>query len=48
MGATYDAPDHTYTIGLSLLCIVAVIALIYTLIGVRSPRAVSPDAPAGT
>lgn len=48
MGATYDAPDHTYTIGLSLLCIVAVIALVYTLIGVRSPRAVTPDAPAGT
>jgi NNP family nitrate/nitrite transporter-like MFS transporter len=35
MGATYNSQDHSYTIGLSLLCIVAVIALAYTLFGIR-------------
>jgi NNP family nitrate/nitrite transporter-like MFS transporter len=36
MGATYDEADHSYTVGLSLLCVVALIALVYTLFGIRS------------
>ena len=35
MGATYDEEDHSYTIGLALLCATAVVALVYTLFGVR-------------
>ncbi|MFC5139908.1 nitrate/nitrite transporter [Actinomycetospora rhizophila] len=46
MGATYDAVTHSYTIGLALLCIVAVIALIYTLVGVRTPRPTATSSPA--
>jgi NNP family nitrate/nitrite transporter-like MFS transporter len=42
MGATYDEDDHSYTIGLALLCVTATVALLYTLLGVRkkepSPR----------
>ncbi|MEO9220469.1 MAG: MFS transporter, partial [Mycobacteriaceae bacterium] len=36
MGATYNAVDHRYTIGLVLLSIVAIIACAYTLFGIRS------------
>jgi MFS transporter, NNP family, nitrate/nitrite transporter len=35
MGATYDEEDHSYTIGLILLCATALVALLYTLFGVR-------------
>jgi MFS transporter, NNP family, nitrate/nitrite transporter len=35
MGATYNEQDHSYTIGLSLLCAVAVIALVFTVFGIR-------------
>ena len=35
MGATYDEQDHSYTIGLLLLCATAVVALVYTIFGVR-------------
>jgi NNP family nitrate/nitrite transporter-like MFS transporter len=35
MGATYDEVHHSYTIGLVLLCIVAVGALIFTLFGIK-------------
>jgi NNP family nitrate/nitrite transporter-like MFS transporter len=35
MGATYDEVDHSYTIGLVLLCIVASLALLFTLFGIR-------------
>lgn len=36
MGATYNAVDHRYTIGLVLLTIVAIIACVYTLVGIRT------------
>ena len=39
MGATYDSTAHSYTIGLILLCIVAVCALLFTLFGIRQRKA---------
>lgn len=41
MGATYNEEDHSYTIGLMLLCVTAVIALLYTLFGIRKKPAAS-------
>lgn len=44
MGATYNEADHSYTIGLLLLCVVAAGALVFTLVGIRSrarPRPVA-------
>lgn len=42
MGATYNEEDHSYTIGLVLLCITAVGALLFTLFGIkRKPSNVS-------
>lgn len=38
MGATYDAVAHRYTVGLVLLAIVAAIAFLYTLFGIRRRR----------
>ncbi|WP_231123763.1 MFS transporter [Nocardioides sambongensis] len=39
MGATYNEAEHSYTIGLLLLCLVAAGALVFTLLGIRSrPR----------
>ncbi|WP_029287893.1 NarK/NasA family nitrate transporter [Cellulomonas sp. HZM] len=35
MGATYDETDHSYTVGLALLCATAVATLLYTLLGMR-------------
>ncbi len=35
MGATYDEDDHSYTIGLGLLCATATVAFLYTLFGIR-------------
>lgn len=35
MGATYDEEDHSYTVGLLLLCVTAIVALGYTVFGVR-------------
>ncbi|MEP9385472.1 nitrate/nitrite transporter [Nocardioides cheoyonin] len=42
MGATYDEAAHSYTVGLMLLCAVAVVALLYTLLGMRSRRTPEP------
>jgi MFS transporter, NNP family, nitrate/nitrite transporter len=39
MGATYDEDDHSYTIGLLLLCATAIVALVYTLFGIRKRSA---------
>ena len=41
MGATYNAEDHSYTIGLLLLCLTCLIALVFTL---RLHRGVPPGA----
>lgn len=38
MGATYNEADHTYTIGLLLLCVVALGALVFTAFGIRGRR----------
>ena len=38
MGATYDEADHSYTIGLILLCVTAIGALLFTLFGIRKRR----------
>jgi MFS transporter, NNP family, nitrate/nitrite transporter len=35
MGATYNEPAHSYTIGLVLLTITASAALVFTLLGIR-------------
>ncbi|MDH2416358.1 MFS transporter [Nocardioides sp. CER19] len=35
MGATYNEANHSYTVGLLLLCVVAVCALLYTIVGIR-------------
>jgi MFS transporter, NNP family, nitrate/nitrite transporter len=35
MGATYDEATHSYTTGLILLCITAVIALLFTIVLAR-------------
>jgi MFS transporter, NNP family, nitrate/nitrite transporter len=37
MGATYDEENHSYTIGLLLLCATALVALLYTLLGMKQP-----------
>lgn len=41
MGATYDEADHSYTIGLMLLCATAIVALLYTLFGIRRKQPAS-------
>lgn len=38
MGATYNEADHSYTVGLMLLCATAIGALLYTLLGIRRRR----------
>ncbi|QWF22462.1 MFS transporter [Nocardioides sp. LMS-CY] len=38
MGATYDEADHSYTIGLMLLCATALVALLYTLLGIKKRK----------
>ena len=43
MGATYNEADHSYTIGLMLLCAVAVIALLYTVLGIRRRPEPEPE-----
>ena len=35
MGATYNEADHSYTVGLILLCVTAVVALLFTTFGIR-------------
>jgi NNP family nitrate/nitrite transporter-like MFS transporter len=35
MGATYSEADHSYTVGLVLLCVTAVVALLFTAFGIR-------------
>lgn len=37
-GATYDEADHSYTIGLVLLCITAIVALFFVLIALSRER----------
>jgi len=39
MGATYDAATHSYTVGLALLTVVAVVAMLYTIFGIRTHNA---------
>lgn len=39
MGATYNEADHSYTIGLMLLCATAVVALLFTLFGIKKRSA---------
>ena len=39
MGATYNEADHSYTVGLALLCVVATLALLFTLFGIRKRTA---------
>ncbi|TIC80401.1 NarK/NasA family nitrate transporter [Nocardioides sp. GY 10113] len=39
MGATYNEADHSYTVGLSLLVVVAAAALVFTLFGIKGRRA---------
>ncbi|MFC5177155.1 MFS transporter [Nocardioides taihuensis] len=47
MGATYDEADHSYTTGLLLLCVTAVLALLFTLFGIRrDPREKERGSPA--
>src|SRR6478609_7181030 len=41
MGATYNEADHSYTIGLVLLCATAILALLYTLLGIKRKPAAS-------
>lgn len=38
MGASYNETDQSYTIGLALLCITALVALAYTVFGVKKRR----------
>jgi len=38
MGATYDEQDHSYTIGLALLIVVAIGAFAYSQWGIRTRR----------
>ncbi len=38
MGATYDEADHTYTVGLLLLSVVAAGAMLFTVFGIRGRR----------
>jgi NNP family nitrate/nitrite transporter-like MFS transporter len=38
MGLTYNASAHTYTIGLALLCITAIVALAFTIVLSRRTR----------
>jgi len=45
MGATYNAVDHSYTIGLLLLCLTCLIALVFTL---RLKRGTPPGTAATT
>lgn len=35
MGATYNEEEHSYTIGLMLLCITALVTLAYTIFGIK-------------
>lgn len=38
MGATYNEATHSYTIGLILLCITALITLAYTTFGIKKKQ----------
>ena len=44
MGATYNEADQSYTVGLLLLCVVALIALVYTMFGIRRRPELASDA----
>jgi MFS transporter, NNP family, nitrate/nitrite transporter len=45
MGATYNAGGPDYTVGLSLLTVVALIALVYTVLRLKQPATAHPAAP---
>lgn len=38
MGATYNAADNSYFIGLMLLVVTAVVAFVFTIVAIRSPK----------
>lgn len=42
MGATYNEATHSYTIGLILLCITALVTLAYTTFGIKSKKSPAP------
>ena len=41
MGATYNEQTHSYTIGLILLCITALVTLAYTVFGIKKRQPAS-------
>jgi len=43
MGATYNEADHSYTVGLTLLVIVAALAAVFTVFGIRGRSAEKPS-----
>jgi NNP family nitrate/nitrite transporter-like MFS transporter len=43
MGATYNEAEHSYTVGLVLLCVVALVALGYTVLGMRGTTRPPPS-----
>jgi MFS transporter, NNP family, nitrate/nitrite transporter len=47
MGATYDEEDHSYTLGLLLLCATAIVALLYTLLGIKQRPVTASEASGG-
>ncbi|HEX5018728.1 MAG TPA: MFS transporter [Actinomycetes bacterium] len=46
MGATYDEVAHSYTVGLTLLFVTALVALVFVLAGLRSSRPAAQETPA--
>ncbi|OAE03126.1 MFS transporter [Arthrobacter sp. OY3WO11] len=43
MGATYNAADNSYFIGLMLLVVTATVAFVFTLVAIRSPKQPAPQ-----
>jgi NNP family nitrate/nitrite transporter-like MFS transporter len=43
MGATYNAADNSYFIGLMLLVVTASVAFLFTLVAIRSPKQPAPQ-----
>lgn len=48
MGATYDSIGHGYTLGLSLLAVVALATLVYTQVAIRAPGKAAEQARSDT
>ena len=38
MGATYNEETHSYTIGLVLLCLTALVTLVFTIFGFKKKQ----------